>query len=58
MRQKENPAMPAPRRTLVQISSASQNGPQHDVVLPHQSAHFALPVPIRTELKMLLDFDD
>jgi hypothetical protein len=58
MRQKENPAMPAPRRTPAQISSGSQNGPQHDVVLPHQSAHFALAVPIPTELKMLLDFDD
>jgi hypothetical protein len=58
MSQKENPAMPAPRRTPVQISSGPQNAPQHDVVLPHQGAHLAFAIPIRIELKMLLDFDD
>jgi len=58
LRQKENPAMPAPRHPPPQISSGSPDGPQHDVVLPHQSAYLALAVPIRTELEMLLDFDD
>jgi hypothetical protein len=58
MRQKENPAMPTALHTPPQLSSDTHDGPQHDVVLPHQRAHFALAVPIRNELKMLLDFDN
>jgi hypothetical protein len=58
MRHKENPAMPAPRHTSAQIRSGSQDGSQHDVVLPHQSAYLALAVPILAELKMFLDFDN
>jgi hypothetical protein len=58
MRQKENPAMPAPCHTPPQISSRPQNGSQYDVVLPYQSADLALAVPIPTEPKMLLDFDN
>lgn len=57
MGQEENPAMPATAQTAPQIGSASQYGPQHDVILPYQSACFTLAVPIRTEVEMLLDLD-
>jgi hypothetical protein len=57
MGQKENPAMPATAQTAPQIGSVSQHGPQHDVILLHQSADFAVTVPIRTEAEMLLDLD-
>jgi hypothetical protein len=57
MGQKENPAISATAQTAPQIGSASQHGPQHDVILLHPSTHFALAVPIRTELEMLLDLD-
>src|SRR5205814_6407530 len=39
------------------LSSGSQDGPQHDVVLPHHCSHLARAVPIPAELKTLLDFD-
>jgi hypothetical protein len=58
MGQKENPAMPATAQTAPQIGSAAQHGPQHDVILLHQSTGFALAVPTRTELETLLDLDD
>jgi len=58
MRQEENSAMPAARHTPTQLRSGSPNGPQHDVVLLHQTHYLALAVPIRTELEMLLDFDN
>jgi len=54
MGQKENPAMPATAQAAPQIGSAAQHGPQHDVILLHQSARFALAVPIRTEVEMRL----
>jgi hypothetical protein len=57
MGQKENPAMPATAQTAPQIGSASQHGPQHDVILLHQSTGFALAVPTRTEVEMRLDLD-
>jgi len=57
MGQKENPAMPATAQTAPQMRLASQHGPQHDVILLHQSTGFALAVPIRTEVEMLLDLD-
>jgi hypothetical protein len=57
MSQKENSAMPAMAQTAPQMGSASQHGPQHDVILLHQSTGFALAVPIRTEVEMLLDLD-
>jgi len=57
MRQEEDPAMPAPRHTLPQLSSGSPDRPQHDVVLTHQCSHLARAVPIPAELKTLLDFD-
>src|SRR5207249_11151781 len=57
MRQEENSAMPAPGHTSAQLSSGSQDGPQHDVVLTHQCSHLARAVPIPAELKTLLDFD-
>jgi hypothetical protein len=57
MGQKENPAMPATAQTAPQIGSASQHAPQHDIILLHQSTGFALAVPIRTEVEMLLDLD-
>jgi hypothetical protein len=55
MGQKENPAMPATAQTAPQMGSAAQHGPQHDVILLHQSTGFALAVPIRTEVEMRLD---
>ena len=55
--QKENTAMPATAQATPQIGSAAQHGPQHDVILPHESAGFALTVPIRTEMEMRLDLD-
>jgi len=58
MSQEENPAMAAARHTPPQIRSASQHGPQDDVVLPHQSPYLTLSVPIPAELKMLLDCDN
>jgi hypothetical protein len=57
MGQKENPAMPATAQTVPQMGLAPQHGPQHDVILLHPGAHFALAVPIRTEVEMLLDLD-
>ena len=36
---------------------ASQHGPQHHVILLHQSTGFAVAVPIRTKSEMLLDSD-
>ena len=36
---------------------ASQHGPQHHVILLHQSTGFALAVPTRTEVEMGLDLD-
>jgi hypothetical protein len=57
MRQEENPAMPTPAQTSPQVGSRPQHRPQHHVILLHQSAHFALAVPIGTELEMLLDFN-
>jgi len=55
--QKEDPAMPATPQTAPQVALAAQQGPQHDVILQHQSAHFALAIPIRTEVEMPLDLD-
>jgi hypothetical protein len=55
MGQEEDPAMPATLQTAPQMGSASQYRPQHDVVLLHPSTDFALAVPIRTEVEMLLD---
>jgi hypothetical protein len=49
--------MLATAQTAPQTGSASQHGPQHDVILLHQSTGFALAVPVRTELEMLLDLD-
>jgi hypothetical protein len=57
MGQKENPAMPATTQTAPQFGSASQQAPQHDVILLHQTTGFALAVPIRAEVEMLLDLD-
>src|SRR2546430_189763 len=44
MGQEENPAMPATAQTAPQMGLASQHGPQHDVMLLHQSTHFALAI--------------
>ena len=55
--QEEDPAVPATAQTAPQVALASQQRPQHDVVLQHQSAHCALAIPIRTELEMPLDLD-
>ncbi len=55
--QKEDPAMPATPQTAPQVALAAQQGPHHDVILQHQSAHFALAIPIRTEVEMPLDLD-
>jgi hypothetical protein len=57
MAQKENPAMPATPQIAPQMGLAAQHGPQHDVILLHQSTGFALAVPIRSEVEMRLDFD-
>jgi hypothetical protein len=40
-----------------QMGLAAPHGPQHDVILLHQSTGFALAVPIRSEVEMRLDFD-
>jgi hypothetical protein len=39
-----------------QARFSPQNGPQDEIVLQHESAYFALAVPARAELEMLLDF--
>jgi hypothetical protein len=57
MGQEEDPAMPATAQTAPQIGSASQHGPQHNVILLHQSTGFALAVPTCTEVEMRLDLD-
>jgi hypothetical protein len=49
--------MPATPQTAPQVGLASQHGPQHDVILQHQSANFALAIPIRSEVEMPLDLD-
>lgn len=55
--QEEDPAMPATPQTAPQVGLAAQQGPQHDVIPQHQSAHFALAIPIWTEVEMPLDLD-
>jgi hypothetical protein len=57
MGQKENTAMPATAQATPQIGSAAQHGPQHDVILLHQSTGFALVVPIRPEMEIRLNLD-
>jgi hypothetical protein len=57
MGQEEDPALPATAHTATQIGAASQQGPQHDVILLHQITGFALAVPIRAAVEMLLDLD-
>jgi hypothetical protein len=57
MGQEEYPAVPATAHTAPQIGSASQHRPQHDVIMLHQITGFALAVPIRAEVEMLLDLD-
>jgi hypothetical protein len=49
--------MPTTAQTAPQVGSAPQHGPQHDVILHHQSTDFALVVPIRAEVEILLDLD-
>jgi hypothetical protein len=56
--QKENPAMPATAQTAPQIRSAAQHGPQHDVILLHQTTGFALTVPIPADMELRLDLDN
>jgi hypothetical protein len=55
MSEEENPAMPATGQAWQQVRFGPQNGPQDEIVLQHESAHFALAVPIPAELEMLLD---
>ena len=50
------PAMPATGQASPQAGFGPQNGPQDEIVLQHESAYFALAVPARAELEMLLDF--
>jgi hypothetical protein len=57
MGQEENPAMLATAQAAPQIGLAAQHRPQHDVILLHPSTGFALPVPVRSEVEMLLDLD-
>jgi hypothetical protein len=57
MGQEEDPAMPATPQTAPKVPLAPQQGPQHDVILQHQSAHFTPAIPIRTEVEMPLDLD-
>jgi hypothetical protein len=49
--------MPTTAQTAPQIGSAAHHRPQHDVILLHQNTGFALAVPIRTEVEMLLNLD-
>src|ERR1700746_3062467 len=49
--------MPAPLQTAPQVALTAQQGPQYNVILQHQCAHFTSPVPIRTEVKVPLDLD-
>jgi len=49
--------MPTTAQTAPQIGSAAHHRPQHDVILLHQSTGFALTVPIRTDVEMLLNLD-
>jgi hypothetical protein len=55
MGQEENPAMPATGPALPQARFGPQNGPQDDIVLQHKGTYFALAVPVRPELEVLLD---
>jgi hypothetical protein len=57
MGQEEDSALPATAQTSPQMGSVPQHGPQNHVIQLHQSTDFALVVPIRTEVEMLLDFD-
>jgi hypothetical protein len=55
MREKENPAMPAPGQARSQVRPAFEYGSKLQVILPRQSADRAFPIPTRCELKMLCD---
>jgi hypothetical protein len=56
MGQEEDPAVPAAGQASPQARFGPQNGPQDEIVLQHKSVYFALAVPDRAELEMLLDF--
>jgi hypothetical protein len=56
MSQEEDPAVPTSRQASPQAGFGPQDGPKDEIVLQHKSAYFALAVPARAELEMLLDF--
>ena len=57
MGKKENAAMPAPGQTGSQPGLGSQNRSQQQIILQHQGGRRAPAIPVRPELKMLLDPD-
>ena len=57
VRQKENPAMPAPGQAGTQTRLGPQYRSQNKIVFPRQGSHMALAIPLRPILKMLCDPD-
>lgn len=55
MGEEENSAMPAALQVPPQVGTGPQDRPQDDIVLPNEVADLALVVPVRPELKTLLD---
>jgi hypothetical protein len=55
MSQEEDPAMPTTGQASPQVGFGPQCGSQDTVVLQHESKYFAPAIPIRAELKVLLD---
>jgi len=54
---KEYAAMPATLEAMAQLRLCPQGRPQKGVILSNQTAHLARPVPIGSELEVLLEAD-
>jgi hypothetical protein len=57
MGEEENAARPAPAQAGSQAGPGSQNRSQQQIILQHQGGRRAPAIPVRPELKMLLDPD-
>jgi hypothetical protein len=57
MSQEKDAAMPAPGQAGSQAGLGAQNRSQQQIILQHQGGHRAPAIPVRPELKLLLDPD-